>query len=342
MKIGVDLISGESAIEELVKGCIDAVVEEKDIEVVMIGKSEIYQPILDNKKFNKFRQDIKRISIMEVTEVITMEDDPLTIVKQKKGSSIVKGLQAHKNKEIDAFFSPGNTGAIVVAASLVLGRVKGVKKPALITPVPNSIGGSNVFLDVGASAECEADDLVKFAVMGRIYSQEFLGIKDPRVGLLNIGEEAHKGNASVKATYKKLKEIDGINFLGNVEGYEIFSTDVDVIVCDGYIGNIALKTMEGAGKTVTALLKKAIKEDLLAMLTVPFYKGALKSLKRALDPEVYGGVPLVGVNGNVFIGHGKSGRQAIKFGIKAAANSVRFDITGKLRKQVEALNLSEN
>ena len=274
-------------------------------------------------------------------DVITMNDDPLRMVKQKKESSIVKGLYAHKAGELDAFFSPGNTGAIVVAASLVLGRVKGIKKPALISPMPNTAGKANIFLDVGASAECEPEDLVKFAIMGRIYSHEMLGVENPRVGLLNIGEEAHKGNSSVKAAYKRLSEINDINFKGNVEGYEIFSTDVDVIVCDGYIGNIALKTSEGVAKAISYLLKKSIKDNISAVLSLPFYSGALNQLKETIDPEVYGGAPLLGVNGNVFIGHGKSGRKAIQCGIQAAAHAVRQDVVGKIHKRLEELHFSD-
>ena len=341
MRIGVDLISGESAMENLVEGCIDAVLTDREVEVSIFGQSSIFKPILDQKRtsLKSDKKVIDRISIVESSEVITMNDDPLTVIKQKKDSSIIKGLQAHKNKEIDAFFSPGNTGAIVVAASLILGRVKGLKKPALATYMPNIGGNANILLDVGASAECEAEDYLKFAIMGDIYSRELLHNNNPRIGLLNIGEEEHKGTSSVKAAYKKISE-SYLNFIGNVEGRDIFSTDVDVIVCDGHIGNIALKTAEGAGKLFVNLLKQFIKSDLLASISVPLYKGALKKLLKSTDPEQFGGAPLLGVNGNVYIGHGSSGRDAIKYGILAASHAVKSDVLGKINRKMKDMHLA--
>ncbi len=278
MRIGVDLISGESAIEDLVKGCIDAVDCCDGFDVVVIGKEEVYKPLLHQKKITGKSKNIHRISIMEASEIITMDDDPLTIIKQKKDSSIVKGLYAHKAGEIEAFFSPGNTGAIVVAASLILGRVKGLKKPALAAFVPNIKGNASLFLDVGASAQCETEDLLKFAVMGRIYSQELMEIKDPRVALLNIGEESHKGTSTIKAAYKKLSEMN-VNFIGNIEGTQLLSDDADVIVCDGYIGNIGLKIAEGVNSSISKVLKDSIKKSIPAMLSYVFYRGVIKELK---------------------------------------------------------------
>lgn len=340
MKIGVDLISGESPIEELLEGCVDAVRGDPEIEIVVIGKGDVYRPLLQNKKFAPFKKDIARISIMEASEVITMDDDPLAVVRQKKDSSIVKGLQAHKNGEIQAFFSPGNTGALVVASALILGRVKGIKKPALVTFLPNLFGGANIFLDVGASAECEVEDLVKFAVLGDTYAKNTLKKDSPKIGLLNIGEEEHKGNELYKATHKRLSSIKELNFVGNVEGKHLFSDRADVIICDGNIGNICLKTIEGTGAAINKMLKESIKANLLAAISLPLYKGALKGFKNAMDSEKYGGVPLLGVNGNVFKGHGSSGREAIKYGIHVAANAVRKDILGKINREMQELHLA--
>ncbi len=335
MKIGVDIISGETDIKKLIQGCIDAVNEDAEIEVVMIGRGDIYQPVLN--KYHLLNKNIKRISIIEASEVISMDDDPLAVMKQKKDSSIAKGLQALKNGQIDAFFSPGNTGAIVVASALILGRIKGIKKPALALLLPNVAGKANIFLDIGASSDCEVDDLAKFAVMGKLYAEEMLSKVNPRIGLLNIGEESHKGNSSSRAVFKRLSELD-INFKGNVEGYQLLYNDVDVIVCDGYIGNIALKTIEGTATMFAHLLKRSLKHHIGAFLTYPFYFGALAELRKKSDPEQYGGAPLLGVNGNVYIGHGKSGREAVKFAIKAAVNAVRHDILGKLHKRLEELS----
>jgi glycerol-3-phosphate acyltransferase PlsX len=337
MKIGVDLISGESDINELVHGCIDAVEEADDIEVVMIGKAEVYEPLLYQKKsFWGKPEKIDRISILEASEIITMDDDPIRVMKQKKNASILVGLQAHKRMEIDAFFSPGNTGAIVVAASLIMGRVKGIKKPALAAFLPNSEGKVNILLDVGASTDCDVDDLVKFAIMGRIFYSKMEKVNNPKVGLLNIGSESHKGTSIQKATYKALSEMN-INFIGNVEGDDLFASEMDVIVCDGALGNVTLKVAEGAGKTLIKILKESITHDPMAKVALPFYGAALKKMAHQIDPEAHGGVPLLGVRGNVFIGHGKSGRGAIKAGIMAAAETVRTDVLGKIHRDMETI-----
>lgn len=338
MKVGIDLVSGESSLELLVKGSFDALSERKDLHLVYFGKKDSYYSIFNSVCKTQYENFKNRIEVVDAPEVIEMEDDPLKIIKQKKESSIIKGIQYHKDGKIDAFFSPGNTGAIVVASSIMLGRIKGIKKPALASVMPTVMGNSNLLLDVGASAECEAEDLLKFAIMGDIYAREVMGIENPKVGLLNIGEEEHKGNKSIKEAYKKFSEFKEIDFYGNVEGYEIFTDVVQVIVCDGYIGNIALKVAEGTAKAITSILKQSIKSNLLATLSLPLYMGALKTLKTKMDPEKYGGAPLLGVNGNVFIGHGKSGREAIKYGILVAARAVEHDVLGKLTNGMKDLN----
>jgi len=340
VKIGVDIISGESDIKDLIKGCVDAVKEEDDIEVVAIGKKELFSPFLKQKSFFWWdnSKNMNRISILDASEVITMEDNPLRALKEKKNSSIVVGLEAHKRMEIDAFFSPGNTGAIVVAASIIMGRTKGVKKPALATVVPNRAGKVNLLLDVGASAECDVNDLVKFAIMGRIYFREMLGVRNPKIGLLNIGSESHKGSALLRETHKRLSAMD-VNFIGNVEGRDIFIDKADVIVADGLNGNNTLKVMEGTAQTITAILSQSIKSDPMATIAIPLYQNAIKKLKEILDPETYGGVPLLGMNGNIFIGHGTSGRKAIKQGILAAAKAVRHDLLGNINRRLEELHL---
>ncbi len=332
MKIGLDLVSGERPLEQLVAGSLDALKSRDDIEIVYLGKEEAYNKIFLTLYKREYRLFSSRISIVNAPQVIEMEDDPLKVIKQKKDSSIIKGLNLHKDGKIDTFFSPGNTGAIVVAASIILGRVKGIKKPALVSLMPNIEGKTNLLLDVGASAECEPEDLVKFGIMGEIYAREVMGILSPKIGLLNIGEEEHKGNKIIKETYRKFSEMKNLNFYGNVEGYEIFSNVVDIVVCDGYIGNIALKVAEGTAKSILTLLKQAIKSNILSIVSFPLYATSLLKLKSTMDPEKYGGAPLLGVNGNVFIGHGKSGREAIKHGVLIAARAVEHDVLGKLKE----------
>lgn len=340
MRIGVDIMSGEREPIELLEGALDALKDENDITVVLIGPKETYQHLIHQlqKKKTSSSDVMNRLDFLHATEVVTMEDDPLNVMKQKKDASIYVGLRAHKDGLLDAFFSPGNTGAIVVASALILGRVKGVKKPALATFMPNVEGSANILLDVGASAECEPVDYVKFCVMGEIYSREMIGVEKPRIGLLNIGEEEHKGTKEMKEVYRFLKDLP-LNFVGNVEGGDIFGKKADVIVCDGYIGNIALKTAEGVSRAISALLKQAIKRHVLAILSLPFYKGALSDLKEHIDPERYGGAPLLGVNGNVYIGHGSSGKDAIRYGIKAAARAVRRQVLTKINAELEEFHL---
>lgn len=337
MRIGVDILSGEASNFELMKGCYDALIERKDFELVLIGNIKEFETIINSKhdKFFLKNQELKkRISFIEASEVITMDDDPLKIVKVKKDSSIIKGLNAHKNKEIDAFVSPGNTGALVLSSALILGRIKGIKKPALAAPMPNISGSANILLDVGASAECDVSDYIKFAIMGHIYAEEILGKINPKIGLLNIGEEAHKGTSTVKEVYRILSDMH-LNFIGNVEGRDIFSNVADVIVCDGYIGNIALKTAEGASYTITKILKNSIKSNLLATISLPLYYSALKELKKRMDPEKYGGVPLLGINGCVYKAHGNTGRVGIKYAILTAVNGVQHDILGKINNRIK-------
>ncbi|MCX7821739.1 MAG: phosphate acyltransferase PlsX [Brevinematales bacterium] len=338
MKVGIDLVSGESSLELLIKGSFDALNERKDLRLVYFGNKESYYSVFNGVCRSEYEKFKNRIEVVDAPEIIEMNDDPLKIVKQKKESSIIKGIQYHKDGKIDAFFSPGNTGAIVVASSIMLGRIKGIKKPALASAMPTVQGNSNLLLDVGASAECEADDLLKFAIMGDIYAREVMGIEKPKIGLLNIGEEEHKGNKSIKEAYKKFSEYEKIDFHGNVEGYEIFTDIVQVIVCDGYIGNIALKVAEGTAKAINLILKQSIKSNPLAIISLPLYMGALKNLKEKMDPEKYGGAPLLGVNGNIFIGHGKSGRDAIKYGILVAARAIDHNVLGKLTNGMKDLS----
>lgn len=344
-KVGVDLISGENDLGELMLGCIDAIKADPYIEVVLLGPKDVYEKVLNDKKHFKYHGTSKtldklrqRISYVDAPEVITMEDEPLKVVKQKRDSSIIKGLEAHKRMEIDAFFSPGNTGAIVVASALIMGRAGKIKKPALATFVPSKKGQATLLLDVGASAECESMDLVRFAIMGRVYIRERLGIAEPRVALLNIGSEEHKGNQLMRDTYKMLSDMN-VNFIGNIEGGDFFKDKADVVVCDGSLGNTTLKVMEGTSIGIMSILKTSIMNDKMAKYALPLYKRALDDLKRNIDPEQYGGAPLLGVRGNIFIGHGKSGREAIKHGIFAAADAIRKDILGKINRRLEELNL---
>ena len=346
MRIGVDIASGEQNPSRLVKGSMDGAILHPKAEIVMIGDQKQLKQLLE-KISSKYNMAVPpNISIMHADNIITMHDEPLSAIRLKPDSSIVVGLEAHKRGELDAFFSPGNTGAIVVGASLILRRINGVKKPALATFVTKGLGGyPSMILDVGASSETTEDDLVKFALMGQIYYERMMDVPAPKVGLLNVGEEEYKGSKLARETYKKMKHSKFLNFEGNVEGKDIFKGQVNVVVCDGFVGNIVLKTMEGTASGFSQMLKHAFQTSILSIFGALLAKPAFQKVKDALDPEYFGGAPLLGIKGVVLIGHGSSGELAFLNAIDACVRSlekgVLAEINTKLEENMEQLNGSK-
>lgn len=335
MRIGVDIASGEKNPELLVKGSVDGALLHPQAEIVMIGDQKQLSKLLENVCEKNKIVIPDNVSIMHAENIITMNDEPLSSIRMKPNSSIVVGLQAHKNGELDAFFSPGNTGAIVVGSSLILKRVKGVKKPALSTFVVKGMTGHpSMILDVGASSETTKEDLVKFALMGQIYYERILSVPAPRVGLLNVGEEEYKGSLLARETYQLMKKSKFLNFIGNIEGKEILKNKADVIVCDGFVGNIVLKTMEGTASGFSQLLKYAFKSSLLSLFGALLAKPAFQQVKNALDPEYFGGAPLLGVQGVVLIGHGSSGALAFKNAIDACVRTVESNVLTEINNKL--------
>ncbi|MGL4394260.1 MAG: phosphate acyltransferase PlsX [Brevinema sp.] len=347
MRIGVDIASGEKNPLYLVKGSIDGALAVPNAEIVMIGDEKQLKIILE-EVCQKYKITApSNLSIMHADNIITMNDEPLSAIKSKPNSSIVVGLEAHKRGELDAFFSPGNTGAIVVGASIILRRVSVIKKPALATFITKGLGGHPaMILDVGASSETTSDDLLKFALMGQIYYERMMSVAAPKVALLNVGEEEYKGSKLARETHKKMKEANFLNFVGNIEGKELFKGKVNVIVCDGFVGNIVLKTMEGTASGFSQMLKNTFKMSLVSLLGAILAKPAFQKVKDALDPEFFGGAPLLGVKGTVLIGHGSSGHKAFKNAIiacsKALENNVLAEINQKLESNYKDIELSEN
>lgn len=313
MKVAVDAMGSDYAPEEIVLGAIQAA-NEYQCEIVLVGDQTKIQEVLD--KVNNW--DSQRISIHHASETIEMHEHPGAAVRKKKDASIVVATRLVKEGLCNAVVSAGSTGAAVAAALFGLGRIPGVERPTIATPIPN-LTGTTVLLDSGANVDGKPKHLVQSAIMGSIYAQYILDIKTPRVGLLNIGEEETKGNEQALATYPLLKQLQTVNFIGNVEGRDIPKGTVDVVVCDGFVGNVVLKFGEGLSSVIMQLIKETIKNSgiltkLASLMIIP----ALKNLKQKLNYAEYGGAPLLGVNGCFIICHGSSKAKAIKNAIRVA------------------------
>lgn len=304
-RIIVDAMGGDYAPQNAVVGAINAYNEKKDFELFLIGKKdEILKVIKSNNLF--FDEN----NIIHADEVIEMVDSPTSALKSKPNSSIVKGAQFVKDGNADAFVSAGNTGAMMSASTLIMGRIPGVGRPTIGAEMPN-VHGICYLYDVGAGKDAKPSHLFEYAVMGTIYAKEMGGIKNPSVGILSMGEEESKGNEVSTLAFKLLKDSK-LNFIGNVEGRDILTKQVDIIVCDGFVGNIILKFGESVPKLLKHLLTKTAEVNFIDKLKVGLSKDTLKKSLKSLDYQEHGGVPLLGVNGISIIGHGSSTSKAIK------------------------------
>jgi glycerol-3-phosphate acyltransferase PlsX len=313
VKLALDAMGGDYAPAEIICGALQAVNEE-DLEIILVGDEEILKKELSNQATTK------NISIHHASQVITMDEDPAAAVRKKKDSSIVVATSLVKHKKSDAVVSAGSTGAQMVSALLGLGRIKGIHRPALATFFP-TIKGASLLLDVGANTACKPLNLVQYAEMGQIYMQKIMGLSNPKVGLLNIGQEETKGNELSKETYQLLKE-SSLNFIGNVEARYITSGEADVIVCDGFVGNVVIKFAEGLAGTLFYLLKKELSASFIRKIGGAMALPAFKAVKKQLDYDEYGGAPLLGVNGVSIVCHGSSKAKAIKNAIYVAKKCV--------------------
>ena len=322
MVIAVDAAGGDYYPKSPVEGTVQAVEESKDLTVILVG------PEADiNDELSQHDYDEKRIIVEDAPEVIGMDESPAQAVKTKQNSSIVKGLGMHKAGKCEGFVSAGNTGALLAASTFLLGKLEGVSRPTIAAVYP-TIQGPRLMIDVGANLEVKPDMYVEFAQMGRIFVQEIMGVGDPQVGLLNVGEEEEKGTENLKSAYKKLSTLP--NFVGNIEGRDIFPAKADVFLCDGLVGNLLLKFGESIPDALEFFVKKGIQKLQLDKKEAQIVKKVLKSSLAEFDPEAVGGVPFLGVNGVSVVGHGSSSPLAVKNMILNAAKCVDHDINSKI------------
>ena len=336
-RIALDAMGGDNAPGEIVRGGVEAAVGLEDVKVFLVGvKEQIDAELAKYPKEVAAATKKGTLEVIHAPDVAEMDESPVTAVRKKKDCSINVAMRLVKEGRADAFVSAGNSGAVATSAILNLGRIKGVQRPAIATVLPTRIPRRPLLLlDAGANMDCHADWLVQFAIMGSVYSQGVLKRTKPLVGLLSIGTEDCKGNEMTKETFRLLKEVQGIDFRGNVEGHDIFQGQTDVVVCDGFVGNVVLKTSESLAHAVSYFLKRECFRGIFRVLGAVLLKGAFKSLKAQLDPDIYGGAPLLGVPGAVIITHGSSSHKAIYYAVKAGVNAARNDVSGLISSRIE-------
>ncbi len=328
MKIAVDAMGGDNAPHAIVAGAVQAA-KEFGASIILVGIEQIVQEELRKDPHAKTLP----IEIQNATEVVDMLDSPATVFRRKKNSSIRVANELVKKGEAVAVISAGHTGAAMATSLFVLGPVEGVERPAIATFMPTS-KGTSIILDVGANVDCKPNHLLQFAVMGEVYAKYLLRNPNPRVGLLSIGEEETKGNELTKEAFKLLTETS-LNFIGNVEGRDVMSGKADVVVCDGFIGNVVLKVSEAVAESVGQFLREDIEKSLITKLGYLLMRPAFRSLKHKIDYAEYGGAPLVGINGISIISHGRSSDRAIKNAVRVAVDLAISEVNKHIHEDIE-------
>lgn len=336
MKIAVDVMGTDYGPKELVLGAVEAV-KAYGCQVVLVGDEETIKQLL--VQYHAEKND--KISIVHASQVIGMAEHPGLAIKRKKDASIVVASKLLKNKDCDALVSSGSTGAAVASALFEVGRIEGVERPSIATTIPSE-KGATIMLDSGAVVDAKPEQLVKNAIMGSIYAETVFNIKNPKVGLLNIGEEKTKGNEQALATYPLLQKVEQINFIGNVEGRDITKETADVVVCDAFVGNVVLKFGEGLAATIMDLMKEAVMSGgLLAKLGAMLMKPALEKVKKKMDVQEYGGAILLGVQAPFMICHGSSKAKAITSAIRMVLKLAEQDMVSTIRDRIADYEKSE-
>ena len=328
VRVAVDAMGGDNAPGEIVKGAVQAVQAEKDIKVFLVGRQDAV-----NAELAKYTYDKEKIEVVHAEEVIEMAEPPVNAIRKKKQSSLVIGMNMIKHQEADAIVTAGSTGATLVGGQVLVGRIKGIERPPLAPLVPTEKGVS-LLIDCGANVDARPSHLVQFAQIGSIYMENIVGIKSPRVAILNIGAEEEKGNQLVKETFPLLKECPGINFIGSIEAREIPHGGADVIVCEAFAGNIVLKLYEGVAATLLSKVKEGLMSSLRSKIGALLIKPALKQTLKSFDASQYGGAPLLGLNGLVVKTHGSAKAIDVKNSILQCVTFKQQDINGKIKEHI--------
>ncbi|MCK9419306.1 MAG: phosphate acyltransferase PlsX [Nitrospirae bacterium] len=328
MKIAVDAMGGDNAPQAIVAGAVQAA-KEYGVGIILVG---IEQSIQAELKKHPHARSLP-IEVRNATEVVDMLDSPVTVFRRKKDSSIRVANELVKSGEAVAVISAGHTGAAMATSLFVLGKLEGIERPAIATFMP-TMKGTSIILDVGANVDCKPNHLLQFAVMGEVYAKYLLKNPNPRIGLLSIGEEATKGNELTKEAFKLLTETS-LNFIGNVEGRDVMSGNADVVVCDGFIGNVVLKLSEAVAEAIGLMIRENIGDNLIKKLGYFMMRPVFRALKRRVDYAEYGGMPLIGINGISIISHGRSSAQAIKNAIRVAAELAKSEAIRHIHEDIE-------
>lgn len=331
MKIAIDAMGGDHAPKAVVEGAMKALEDRKDLELVLVGDRKQIEPLITSNE---------RVSIIHTDEVIRGDEDPIRSVRRKKNASLVLTANEVKEKRAEACISAGNTGALVVAGLFIVGRMKGIDRPALSPTLPTTNGKGFLLLDAGANVDVNAHHLVQYAIMGSVYSEKVRNISNPTVGLLNVGTEEGKGNLVAKKAFKLLENAP-VNFVGNVEARDLMAGIVDVVVTDGFSGNITLKAIEGTALHVMNILKETFMSSLKTKVLAGLMKKELQSLKKQLHYPEYGGASLFGLRAPVIKSHGSSNATAIYHTINQACNIIENDVIGTIERTIKSLNLIE-
>lgn len=336
-KIIIDAFGGDHSPEEIIIGSIDALQEINDCKLVFVGKQEKIEEILSTLTFNK-----DQVEIVDAKDVITCEEEPVISIRRKPDSSICVALKVLKeDPDAKIFVSAGSTGAVLAGSTLKIGRIAGINRPALCPAMPTAIDGKSVYLmDAGANADCKPINLCQFALMGSVYAK-VMGVENPKVALLSNGTEDEKGNALNHEVFPILKEMKDINFVGNIEARDILSGEYDVVVTDGFSGNIAVKSIEGTAKMIMKMLKGALHSSFKAKIGGLLVKSSIYQLKDKMDYNKQGGAFFIGLKKPVLKMHGSSKRDAVKASILLASKYTRFDIVGEIEKNLANTSISE-
>lgn len=335
IKVAVDAMGGDNAPAEVVKGAIDAVTLRQDIKVYLVGQQDVVKEELEKNSYNG-----SQIEVIHAEEVIETAEPPVMAIRKKKQSSIVVGMNMVKHQEADAFVSAGSSGAILVGGQVIIGRIKGVERPPLAPLIPTETGVS-LLIDCGANVDARASHLVQFAKIGSIYMENVMGIKKPKVAIVNIGAEEEKGNILVKETFPLLKNCPDINFVGSIEARDIPHGEADVIVCEAFVGNVILKLYEGVGATLLSKVKQGMMTTLRSKIGALLVKPALKETLKSFDASEYGGAPLLGLNGLVVKTHGSSKAKEICTSIIQCVTFKEQEINEKIRKNIGTSPMEE-